>query len=59
MIELLLNTFIPLSRIFDNEDDSFIFSRNVRKPRASEYYLKKKHNQKYYEILTIYECVEK
>jgi len=27
-------------------------------PAPAKYYLKKK-NQKYYEILTIYECVEK
>ena len=56
--ELLLKTFIPVSRIFDNEDDIFIFSRNVQKSSASENYFKKQ-NQKYYEILTIYECVEK
>ena len=29
------------------------------KPALAKYYLKKKQNQKYYEILTIYECVEK
>ena len=56
--ELLLKTFIPVLRIFDNEDDSFIFSRNVPKSRASEILLKKQ-NQKYYEILNMYECVEK
>ena len=28
--ELLLIIFIPVSRIFDNEDDIFIFSKNVR-----------------------------
>ena len=39
--ELLLKIFIPVSRIFDNEDDVFIFSRNVRKSNASENYLKK------------------
>jgi len=39
--ELLLKTFVPVSRIFDNEDDIFIFSRNVRKSSASENYLKK------------------
>ena len=49
--ELLLKTFIPVSRIFDDEDDIFIFHRNVRKSSASENYLKKQ-NQKYYEILT-------
>ena len=56
---LLLKTFIPVSRIFDKEDDIYIFSRNVRKSSASENYLKIKQNQKYCEILTIYECVEK
>ena len=56
--ELLLKTFIPVSKIFDNEDDIFILSRNVRKSSASENYLKKQ-NQKYYELLTIYECVKK
>ena len=34
--EFLLKTFIPVLRIFDNEDDIFIFSRNVRKSSASE-----------------------
>ena len=29
-------TLFPVSRIFDNEDDIFIFSRNVRKSSASE-----------------------
>ena len=33
--ELLLQPFIPVSRIFDNEDDIFIFSRNVQKSCAS------------------------
>ena len=56
--ELLLKTFIPVLKIFDNEDDIFIFSRNVRKSSASEILLKKQ-NQKYYEILNMYECVEK
>ena len=40
--ELILKTFIPVLRIFDNENDIFIFSRNVRKSSASENYLKKK-----------------
>ena len=39
--ELLLKTIIPVSRIFDNEDDNFIFSRNVRKSSASEILFKK------------------
>jgi len=39
---LLLKTFIPVSRIFDNEDNIFIFSRNVRKTSASEILLKEK-----------------
>jgi len=29
--ELLIKTFIPFSRIFGNEDDILIFSRNVQK----------------------------
>ena len=33
--KLLLKTFIPVSRIFNNEDDIFIFSRNFRKSSAS------------------------
>jgi len=40
--ELLLKTFIPVSRIFYDEDDILIFSRNVRKSNASENYLKNK-----------------
>ena len=59
MRKLILKTFIPVLRIFDNEDDIFTFSRNVRKSSASEILFLKKQNQKYYEILTIYECVEK
>ena len=49
--ELLLKTLIPVARIFDNEDDILIFSRNVRKSSEKK--------SKYYEILTIYECVIK
>ena len=56
--ELLLKMFNPISRIFDNEDNILIFSRNVRKPSASEILIKKP-NQKYCEILSTYECVEK
>ena len=55
--ELLLKPFVPVSRIFDNEDDIFMFLRTVRKSSASEILFLK--NQKYYEILTLYECVEK
>ena len=33
--ELLIKTFFPVSRIFGNEDDIFIFSRNVWKQVAS------------------------
>ena len=40
--EFLLKTFIPVLRIFDNEDDLFIFSRNVRKSSASEFFFKSK-----------------
>jgi len=59
--ELLLKTFIHVSRIFDIEDDIFIFSRNGRKSSATSCKLNiiKKQNQKYYEISTKYECVEK
>jgi len=40
--ELLIKTFIPVSRIFGNEDDILIFSRNVWKLVViAEYYLKK------------------
>ena len=38
--ELLLKTFIPVSWIIGNEDDIFIFSRNVRKSSAREISLK-------------------
>ena len=34
------------------------FSEMFENPAPAEYYLKKQ-NQKYYEISTIYECVEK
>ena len=40
--ELLLKTYIPVSRIFVNEDDIFIFFRNVRKSSASENFFKNK-----------------
>ena len=40
--ELLLKTFIPVSRIFDNEDDILIFSWKVRKSSASEVLIKTK-----------------
>ena len=30
--ELLLKTFIHVLMIYDNEDDIFLFSRNVRNP---------------------------
>ena len=33
--ELLIKTVIPVSRIFGNEDDIFIFSRNVQKQVGS------------------------
>ena len=51
-------TLIPVSRIFNNEDEIFIYSRNVRKFSASNknYFLKKQID---YEILTLYKCVEK
>ena len=56
--KLLLKTFISVSRIFYNEDDIFNFSRNVPKSSDSEI-LFFKTDQIYYEISTIYECVEK
>ena len=45
--------------IFDNEDDIFIFSKNVRKFRASrenkfEAKYQSNSHKKYYEISTIY-----
>ena len=52
-----MKTFTPVSRMFDNEDDIFIFSGNVWNPALAKYYFKKK-NQNYYEILTSYEWVE-
>jgi len=39
--EFVFKTFIPVLRIFDNEDDIFIFSRNVRKSGASEILFKR------------------
>ena len=30
-LRVTLKTFIPLSRIFENEDNIFIFSRNIKK----------------------------
>ena len=50
-LKTFLRTFIPVSRISDNEDDIFIFSRNVQKSNSSEilFFFKSK----------IYECVEK
>ena len=35
--ELLIKTFIPVSRIFGNEGDILIFSGNVRKQAVSNY----------------------
>jgi len=46
-------------RIFDNEDEIFIFSRNVQKSTTIKNYLKKNKIKKYYEILTVYQCLEK
>ena len=56
--QIYFKSFIPVQRIFDNENELFIFSRNVRKSSASEIVIKKQ-NRKYYEILTRYEYVEK
>ena len=41
-LKVTLKTFIPVSRIFDNEDDIFIFLRNVRKSSASKILFKKR-----------------
>ena len=46
---LILKTFIPVSRIFDNKDDIFHECSNVQRQRNN---ILKKQNQKYYEILT-------
>jgi len=54
--ELLLKTFIPVSRIFGSEDDIFIFPGMFENPAPAKII---KKNQKYCEIFTIYECVEK
>ena len=43
--ELLLKPFVPVSRIFDNEDDIFMFLKNVRKSSASR---ENKFKAKYY-----------
>ena len=37
-----MKTFIPVLKIFDNEDDIFIFFRNVQKSSDSEILFKKK-----------------
>ena len=55
---LLWITFIPVSRMFDSEDDIFIFSGMFENPAPAKYNLKKR-NKKYYEISTIKECVQK
>ena len=54
-MRVTFETFIPVSRIFDNEDD--IFPGMFENPAPAKYYFWKK-NIKYYEILTLYECVE-
>ena len=41
----------------ENEDD--YFPGLLENPAAVKYYFFFKQNQKYYETLTIYECVEK
>ena len=55
ILVLHLKLFIEISMIFDNEDDIFIFSKNVRKFRASrenKFEAKYQLNslKKYYEI---------
>ena len=54
-----MKIFILVLRIFDNED-IFVFSRNVRKYSASrENKYVSDIIKKYYKISVIYECVEK
>ena len=54
-----LKTFIPFFLfLFDNEDDIFIFSRNVRNSSTSEILLKKKIKN-IWNINYIHECVKK
>ena len=48
-----------VSRIFDNEDESSYFPGMFENPALQRNMILKKLNQKYYEILTIYKCVEK
>ena len=43
-----MKTFIPVSRTFYNEDDIFIFSRNVRKSGDSDILSKKNSNDDYW-----------
>ena len=47
-----MKTFILDWRIFDNEDDIFIFSRNVQNPAPTKIILKKP-NQKLYTSLIV------
>ena len=54
-VKVNFKTFIPGSRIFDNEDDILIFQECSKIQRRREIIFKKK----YYETSTIYECVEK
>ena len=58
--EFLLKTFIPVSRIFDNEDDIFTsyFPGMFENPAPAKIILKKQ-NPKYYEILTLYKCARR
>ena len=59
--ELLLKTFSPVSRIFYNEDDIFIFPEMFENPAppAVKTSCKRNINLKCFEISTIYDCVVK
>ena len=53
ILELLLKTFLPVSIM----KTTFSYFPGMFENKAPAKYYKK--NKKYYEILTIYECVEK
>jgi len=54
-ILLFMKTFIPVSWIFDSKT-TFSFFPEMFKNSAPAKYYSKKQNQKYYEILTIYDA---
>ena len=57
ILELLLKSFIPVSRILDDKNVIPYFLGTFENPAPVKYEFKKQ-NKKYYEILTGYECVE-